>query len=129
LLNSVIKALYLKKRTDLQVQDNQNFSVASCKSRKVSSSIGRKTTGLGVYCQIQQDNLKGTILLQACKTPSHLYAEALGLLLAIKFAQLIQVNQITFLTPFSCKSCGGSKFFRHSGLLGDKRSYCKYKHE
>jgi hypothetical protein len=46
-------------RTDLHVRDNKIFSDTACKSRKGSGSLGRETTS----CQIQQDNLKSTILL------------------------------------------------------------------
>jgi hypothetical protein len=87
-------------KSDLQVQGSKIFSDAAWKTKKNLSSKEKETTGLGVYCQIQQDNLKATVLLQATagRTPSPLHAEALGLLLAAKIAQIMQVNQITFLT-------------------------------
>jgi hypothetical protein len=82
------------------VQGSKIFSDAAWKPKKNLKAGETEITGLGVYCQILQDNLKATILLQAStgKTPSPLHAEALGLLLATKIAQLLKVNQITFLT-------------------------------
>jgi hypothetical protein len=87
-------------RSDLQVQGSKIFSDVAWKPKKNLKAGETEITGHGVYCQILQDNLKATILLQAStgKTPSPLHAEALGLLLTTKIAQLLKVNQITFIT-------------------------------
>jgi hypothetical protein len=56
--------------------------------------------GLGIFGQIQQDQMNAAILVQATtsRTSSPLQAEAIALTLAAQIANRLQLQQVTFLT-------------------------------
>jgi hypothetical protein len=114
-------------RTDLQVQGNKTFSDWAWKTRKVTGLLRRESTGLGVYCQIQQDNLKATILLKASagRTPSPLHSKALALLLALKLTQQIHVHQVTFLTDIRTLARASVAASSSDTLVRNQRYGCK----
>uniref|UniRef100_A0ACD5U6V3 Uncharacterized protein n=1 Tax=Avena sativa TaxID=4498 RepID=A0ACD5U6V3_AVESA len=87
-------------RTDLDIQGSKIYSDAAWKTKKVPDSQERILTGLGVYCQIQHDHTKATVLIQAstAKAPSPLHVEAMALLLASQIAEQLKTPQVTFLT-------------------------------
>jgi hypothetical protein len=68
--------------------------------KKKQNTEERTTTGLGVYCQLQQ-NLHGTIIFiqaSATKIPTLLQAEAWALILSAKVSNMLQLQQVTLRT-------------------------------
>jgi hypothetical protein len=86
--------------TDLTIEGPKIYSDAAWKTTEVSGADGRRTTGLGVFCQVQQDHQVTSIFVQASSgiALSPLHAESLALLLASNTANLLQLRQATFLT-------------------------------
>uniref|UniRef100_A0ACD5ZE21 Uncharacterized protein n=1 Tax=Avena sativa TaxID=4498 RepID=A0ACD5ZE21_AVESA len=86
--------------TDLTIQGPKIYSDAAWKTNKSPGAEGRATTGLGVFCDLKQGLHPTIVLIQASTelAPSALQAEATGLLLAAKIANLLQIQHVTFLT-------------------------------
>ena len=88
-------------RSDLLISGAKIFSDASFKCSKISGlSNGVAATGIGVFLNFLQDNRSIQVQIQASAplTSSPIQAEAQALLLAAKAAQILQVEQPTFLT-------------------------------
>jgi hypothetical protein len=86
--------------TDLQIKGSKIFSDATWRKINPSVAQGIERTGLGLYCQIAEQNREETIMIQAStiRPPSPLLAEAAALLLASKVPAQIQAKEVTFLT-------------------------------
>jgi hypothetical protein len=87
-------------KSDLAIQGNRIYSDVAWKTTKIPGSQGTIQTGLGVYCELQQEQLKTKIQIQAStsKASSPLHVEAIAILLAAKIANSLQIQQVTFLT-------------------------------
>ena len=99
--NSLVLQQGCTIRSDLLILGSKIFSDASFKCSKIPSlSNGDATTGIGVFLNFLQDNRSIQVQIQASAplTSSPLQAEAQALLLAAKAAQILQVEQPTFLT-------------------------------
>uniref|UniRef100_A0ACD5W9B0 Uncharacterized protein n=1 Tax=Avena sativa TaxID=4498 RepID=A0ACD5W9B0_AVESA len=76
------------------------FSDAAWKPSNEAGSEEQMSTGIGVYCQIQDLHYTATVSIQASipRVPSVLQAEAEALVLAAKIVNSIQVKHVAFLT-------------------------------
>jgi ribonuclease HI len=90
-------------KTDNLIQGTKIFTDATWNTKDTPGLKVEGVTGIGVYCQIKEDNFTATVMIQAStlKTPSVLQAEAEALLFAIRFAATLQLQQPTFLTDNS----------------------------
>lgn len=86
--------------TDLGIVGPKMYSDAAWKTRRSPGTAGSMVTGLGIFCQFQEERCSTNILIQASISTalSSLQAEAFALLLAARVAALLQLQQVTFLT-------------------------------
>jgi hypothetical protein len=68
-------------KSDLAIKGNRLYSDAAWKTKEATETHENIHTGLGIFGQIQHDQLNATILVQAStsRTPSPLQAEAIAL--------------------------------------------------
>ena len=86
-------------KTDLQIVGNKIYTDASWKTKKNPGAEGTISTGLGVFCHLQNHNGEEKILIQAStlkKANSPLIAEAIGLYLAALIAAKLGLQSTTF---------------------------------
>jgi hypothetical protein len=86
-------------KTDLLIKSSKIFTDAAWKTKKVPEMNSAIATGIGVYCELQENNVNTKVFIQASTpiAPSVIQAEAAALLLAAKFASLVEVQKVTFL--------------------------------
>nr|XP_051197783.1 uncharacterized protein LOC127311400 [Lolium perenne] len=87
-------------RYDLAITGPKVYSDAAWKKRRSPGRERSLTTGLGIFCQFQEEQSTTKIFIQASTTttPSTLQAESCALLLGAKVAVLLKLQQVTFLT-------------------------------
>lgn len=88
-------------KTDLHIAGTKIYTDAAWKIKNIPGSQGTISTGLGVYCDIQEQDYQGKILIQAAtstKASSPLLAEAMGLNLATQIVKKLQIHEIIMLT-------------------------------
>jgi hypothetical protein len=86
-------------KSDLLIPGTKIYSDATWKTKKAPGRADITSSGIGIFCQIQESNFKATVSIQASApmTPSVLQAEAEALLLAARIASTFQLQDITFL--------------------------------
>jgi ribonuclease HI len=90
-------------KSDQIIKGSKIYTDAAWKTRKVPGMANRIATGIGIYCDLQEQNNNATIFIQASTstTRSVLQAEATALLLATKIVSHLGLQKVTFLTDNS----------------------------
>ncbi|XP_047057253.1 uncharacterized protein LOC124663618 [Lolium rigidum] len=85
--------------TDLHISGVKIFSDASWKATSIPGRYGSQAIGIGLYIQIQSNQTKCDVMIQASteQTSTPLKAEAAALLFAVKVARLLKLQEVTFL--------------------------------
>jgi ribonuclease HI len=87
----------------LHIAGSKIFTDAACKTRKMPGLASGVATGVGVYCQIQEEGTNAEIMIQASipNTTSVLQAESEALLVAARIASALNLRHLSFLTDNS----------------------------
>jgi hypothetical protein len=90
-------------KTDRHITGTRLYSDAAWKTKKVSGLLAGTSTGIGVYCHIQEGSASSLLMIQAStqNTETVLQAEAEALLLAVMIAARLNFQCPTFLTDNS----------------------------
>jgi hypothetical protein len=88
--------------TDLHITDTKFFSDVTWKTKK-APGIANTVSGIGIYCNIRENNHNATALIQASmpRLPSVLQAESQALLVAAEIAVKLHTQKPTFMTDNS----------------------------
>ena len=90
-------------KSDLQITGPKKFSDTAWKTKKIPGIAMETATGLGVFCQLQDNFQNAMVMIQASvpTADSVLQAEAEALLLAARVAAVLCLQHHTFLTDSS----------------------------
>jgi ribonuclease HI len=90
-------------KSDLAITGTKLYTDVAWKKKR-SPGLARVVTGLGIFCQFQEEQSSTKIFIQASTTTasSSLQAEACALLVGAKVASLLQLKQVTLLTDNLC---------------------------